>query len=521
MSLKWTILVSGFSLILSGCEIENSFAPLDTSENRARPTMPSELMGEWYADSLELSWQDRSQSETYFEISWQTDTQGWSVPVFPVENSEHHSISEIPAGQQLTVRIRAGNSYGESAWLTWTSEIPGSSDGEADDDQTGAGDDIDVPAKPEFATVPGTPVYHPILREGRVGVQLYMGRDDGVGIDFVVVSEGYTEAQLGQFVQDAQQRVDEAFDFHPLRTHLPAWNIHFLSLASLESGADHAIEQGNLVDTRFGAHYWCGNTERLLCIDTNTVFRSVAEYVPQYDEILVLVNSSKYGGAGYSSGIATASLASAVVNLIRHEVAHSFAHLGDEYTYGRTSPPANEPSAMNLTLNSDPHTVKWTRWIDSPDSVVLDSGDGVGIFEGGAYVSSGVFRPMETSMMRQLGQPFGPVNSEAWAMAVYNGVEPVADFQPDTGDVTLPVGQAIWFALNPLYGAGSLNVQWQINNEDQPASEDSPFYFLLKGIEPGEFTVTATVTDSSGVVHQEMHTSARQVLNWQVTITED
>ncbi|EAR10421.1 protein containing fibronectin type III domains [Reinekea sp. MED297] len=509
-------------VLLSGCELSNEFAPLDTKDSQQQPSMPQALTGDWYSDSLELSWQDASEEENFFELRWRSDLESWSVPVFTAANTEHLSVTSIPAGNHLTVQLRAGNSHGESSWLSWDTPIPesfGSNDGDNGSDPNDGS--VNVPDRPQFSTVPGEPVYHAITVSGEQGAQLYMGRNDGVGIDLVVVSEGYTEAQLEQFVQDAQLRVDQAFDYHPLRTHLPAWNIHILSLASAESGADHATAQGELVDTRFGANFWCGGTERLLCVDANSVFREVANYVPQYDEILVLVNSEKYGGAGYGSGIATASLASAVVNLIRHEIGHSFAHLADEYTYGGSSPPSSEPAAANVTLNNDPFTIKWNHWIEDPSQVVLNQGDQVGVWEGGSYVSTGVYRPLETSIMRQLGQPFGPVNAEGWASAVYDAVDPVLTYHPQETNLSMSLGQSMWFALNPLYDETNLSVTWFVDGEPQTVAADDPLYFLFTASAAGTAEVSAIITDQSGVIRKDLTTRARQELNWQLMVSEE
>ena len=299
---------------------------------------------------------------------------------------------------------------------------------------------------------------------------------------------------------------------------MPGWNVHLLALPSNESGADHATEKGNLVDTRFGANFWCGNTERLLCISSSAVFSEVAKHVPQYDEILVLVNTSKYGGAGYGSGIATASLANATIDLIRHEIAHSFAGLGDEYTYGRTTIPVNEPAAANLTLETNPTAVKWKHWMENPSTVVIDQGTGVGLWEGGQYLSEGVYRPTNHSLMRSFGQPFGLVNSEQWALSVYDYIQPIVNRSPEAGNVKLSPNTSHWFALESIYAADQVNVVWSVNGTKVTASADSPFYLNFKPQAPGQYLIKAEVTDKTGVIRKNLESKASQTLSWIVEV---
>ncbi len=429
-------------------------------------------------------------------------------------SGDHYSFAGLPTSGNVYIRLWTYlgmtweyNDYG----FVITMSEPSKTDNENSENIVNSD-------KPAFETIAGKNNYHTLNYSGNEGLQLYTGRDDGVGIDLVVVAEGYTKAQLGQFVRDAQNFIDEAFDFYPLDQHMPAWNIHFLSLPSNQSGADNESQQGVLVDTRFGANFWCGNTERLLCVKTSTVLSTVAEYVPQYDEILVMVNSQKYGGAGYGVGIATVSLADAVVNLIRHEMGHSFAHLADEYTYGKTAPPSKEPTAANVTLEAEPSNLKWKHWLDNPSDVVLNQGDGVGLFEGGVYVAQGVYRPKKNTIMRAFGQPFGEVNAEAWALSVYEHVDPILSTVPSSGDVSVAVGSSTWFALESLYSAEEMIVHWSVNGALVDSSTEDPFYWLFQPESAGVYLISVVVQDDSGTIRRDLDTTARQTIQWYVEV---
>ena len=105
---------------------------------------------------------------------------------------------------------------------------------------------------------------------------------------------------------------------------------------------------------------------------------------------------------------------------------HSFAGLADEYDYGSSSAsaPTSEPSQPNVTINNDSTTVKWKIWMDDQNAVLCgqNSPSCVGLFEGGKYVETGVWRPVYNSIMRALNYPFYVVNMEAWTMAVYEAL---------------------------------------------------------------------------------------------------
>ncbi len=513
MKLFKTIILVGLLSTLGGCNPSTEDFPAPEADSNTDdwlvPAMPVDLSYQWQGDELEVSWQDVSSSELYFEIGFQFDIGEWSDSQKVGENINSVSLGPFNNLGPFVVGIRSGNSSGVSDWATL--EV-------LDQDYDEEISDSGLANKPSFKTVPGKVNLHEIDVSHPEGAHLYMGRDDGKGVDMVVVAEGYRADQLSIFISNAIELIDAAMDFHPIHKHLPAWNIHLLALPSNESGADNSTDYGDLVDTRFGARFWCNNIERLLCIDASGVSSEVARHVPQYDEILVLVNSEKYGGAGYSSGIATASLHDSAVDLIRHELGHSFAKLGDEYTYGKSSAPSREPTAANTTLESDPAKVKWKHWINNGTNAITNYGEGIGVWEGAEYYSHGVFRPTQNSLMKSFGEPFYEVNSEAWALAVYEYISPIIGIQPQMVNVDMQLGSSLWFGLESLYDASTVSVTWTLENQQQEISTDSPFLYLFEPELPGTYELTATVTDNTGIIIRQLDSTATQKLSWTIQV---
>ena len=85
------------------------------------------------------------------------------------------------------------------------------------------------------------------------------------------------------------------------------FNVKLVHVISNDNGADGGV-YGPDRDTALGAYFYCSNIERLLCVNTGTVFSVAAADTPEWDAIFVMVNDTKYGGAGYGSGIAVFSV---------------------------------------------------------------------------------------------------------------------------------------------------------------------------------------------------------------------
>ena len=312
---------------------------------------------------------------------------------------------------------------------------------------------------------------------------LYKGRSDGKGLDYVIIADGFQASEMELFRSKAKEFADYILDYDSnLTLEKGAWNIHLLELASKESGADNIDgENGTQVDTALDSYFWCGGTSRLLCTSGSKAAFVIGEFVPQFDKILVLVNSNKYGGAGGS--YATASLGGGQAVAV-HELGHSLAGLADEYEYGSNSAPTYEPSQPNVTINNDANTVKWKHWLDED----AGSNGPVGLFEGGLYVHENVWRPTSNSIMRNLGKPFYQVNAEAWALSVYRIVGVSYGHTPTITEVSQVSGTDTLFRVEPSMGSSAQKITWQVNDVNQSISNDN-FTFSYGSNENSSFVV--------------------------------
>ncbi|MET9319299.1 M64 family metallopeptidase [Streptomyces sp. NPDC003038] len=297
-------------------------------------------------------------------------------------------------------------------------------------------------------------------------------------LDIVVIGDGYTADELPRFHADARQKWAEVTAVEPYTTYQDLFNVWTVDAVSAASGVSGDPDAGTVRDTALGSYFWCEGIERLLCVDQPKVDAYVAK-VPEADLVIVLANSTKYGGAGYNEpsatlgyeGISTASSGHPKSGQVAiHETGHSLGKLADEYFY--TGSPeyekytGREPADSNSsTLTADRmarQRAKWYRWLgeESPD------GGAVGAYEGGGYFVTGLYRPTDNSMMRVLGKPFNLPGVESMVAGFYQHVRIATPLTP-TGR-TLRTGRTAKVAVPRLHGPDGRQpvVRWYLDGRE-------------------------------------------------------
>ncbi|MGH4031766.1 M64 family metallopeptidase [Actinomycetota bacterium Odt1-20B] len=263
----------------------------------------------------------------------------------------------------------------------------------------------------EKTTIKGDGDVVPIVQKGPVDAKL----------DVVFVGDGYTASQQEDFHADVRAKWAKIAAVEPYASYKDLFNVWAVDAVSQDTGVSGDPTADVRRNTALGSYFFCDNTERLLCVDTNKV-EAYASKAADPDLVIVLANSTKYGGAGYNDitspsgydGIATASSDHAQSDQVAiHETGHSLGKLADEYWYDDSSYTGPEPGDSNISTLSaadmSAQQKKWYRWIGqtSPD------GGAVGAYEGGGYHAHGLNRPTENSIMRTLGREFNLPGREA------------------------------------------------------------------------------------------------------------
>jgi hypothetical protein len=181
-------------------------------------------------------------------------------------------------------------------------------------------------------------------------------------VDVVFVAEGYAVNEWDKFGKDVQRFTDALFDVEPFKSERSKFNVAGVFRPSAESGVDEPTK-GSFKNTVLSASYNALDTPRYLLRNDNRSMRDIAQAVP-YDYVLVLANTSRYGGGGIYNNytIFTADDRRSEVIMI-HEFGHGFANLADEYfgnvAYTDYFPAGVEPYPPNITALLDPNHVKW------------------------------------------------------------------------------------------------------------------------------------------------------------------
>ncbi len=367
-------------------------------------------------------------------------------------------------------------------------------------------------------------------------------------VDLVIVGDGYTAAQEADFMADAQGVASDFFSISPLLEYANYYNLYLLMAASNQSGSDHPPYvdgcgyydptccgdpamlsdplQGQMVDTAFDSRFCANWIHRLLVADEGKVMAAVGSAIPEWDQILVIVNDQTYGGSGGT--IAVVSMNYAAVDVAQHEYGHSFANLADEYESPYPGyPPCSDvpgspygPCEANVTDITLRQQIKWSPWIlGSTPIPTPEQGqyDGlVGLFEGARYQATGIYRPGLNCIMRALGYQFCQVPSQEYVLTLYRGgwgepFEGISIIEPGTAQpvtptlsLTHPAVQVFSAETLAPEGGPPLEITWLDNGVPIPDANTEVFTYTTSSNAGGLHAITLHVKDATPLVNPLM-----------------
>ena len=337
-------------------------------------------------------------------------------------------------------------------------------------------------------------------------------------VDIAILGDGYTAAQMDKYKNDVQAAMTQFFSVEPFHEYRNFFNVHRIDVVSSQSGADHP-ERASFVNTALDAAYNCTGIQRLICVNNGKVFTILGNSVnsSQRDIVLVIVNDSEYGGSGGS--VAVASTHVEVLELILHELGHSFGLLADEY--GGPPPPACnntiEPFAANATKATDRALIKWNHWIDASTPIpTFSTLQGVpGLYEGAVYCDAGLYRPTSGSRMRFLGRPYEQINTEQLIRRIYNFVSPIDASAPNVTDITLTTAQSQAFSVTSLATfSNTIRIDWFLDGVFQSTGTG----FSVNNLISGPHVVDAVVKDNTPLVRKDTENLLNETRRWNVTV---
>ncbi|MDW8382821.1 MAG: M64 family metallopeptidase [Verrucomicrobiota bacterium] len=283
-------------------------------------------------------------------------------------------------------------------------------------------------------------------------------------INLLILSEGYTAVQLGQFLRDATNLIQTFFGAEPYQAYRRHFNAYAISVASAQSGSDHPTTGGPYRNTYFNSAYEF--YDYVITIPPNgldpnpangmgKVEQLINTWLPETDIVVLLVNDIQPGGSSGLGGPAGRSNRKPMItalnpfppysDIVVHESGHFFAGLVDEYS----SPyPGYVPvEAPNATRKTNRAEIPWRAWIE-PDTPIPTPASWswagvIGLFEGAQYQSAGWYRPKWDCKMRTLGSPFCEVCREQIVLRIYEKVQLYDRVYPVNTNI-------VWSSFSPL-----------------------------------------------------------------------
>jgi hypothetical protein len=367
------------------------------------------------------------------------------------------------------------------------------------------------------------------LAQASITQLLVTGADDD-RIVVVFLSEGYTQSQLPKFQTDATKALAKFLGTVPYNEYSSFFNAYAISVASEDSGADHPLS-ADYRNTFFSSTFYSYQIERLLTIPPNDLdgawmhgegrVDSLLQLLkPTYDIVIVVVNDGEYGGSGGS--IAVISTHSASADVAVHELGHSFAYLGDEYSDPYPGyPDIEEPNTTRTTIRSD---IKWNKWIldttplPTPDSSGYSSL--VGLFEGAHYHATGWYRPKHTCTMRSLGVPFCEVCREQLVLSIYRYLRPVESFSPEGTAISLGGADSVLLEVSPLVPAThSISLQWSTDGQRLQGERGTTLLLRGTSLGNGDHSIRVDAVDSTTYVRSDPMELLRDSVVWSTHVS--
>ncbi|HWR17891.1 MAG TPA: IgA Peptidase M64 [Terriglobales bacterium] len=197
-------------------------------------------------------------------------------------------------------------------------------------------------------------------------IELQKSGDPTVKVDFLILGDGYTAAEMPKFEKDARRLMDILFSTSPFKEHRADFNVWGLCPPAEQSGISRP-STGIYRKSPVGATYDAFDSERYVLTFDNKAFRTIAQFAP-YDVVEILTNTNTYGGGGIFNLYSTVAADSGWSPYVFvHEFGHHFAGLGDEYYTSDVSyAPATkriEPWDPNVTALLDKKDFKWADMV--------------------------------------------------------------------------------------------------------------------------------------------------------------
>lgn len=244
-------------------------------------------------------------------------------------------------------------------------------------------------------------------------IALHTAGESNRCLDVVFVPAGYAEHEKEKMYADLKLYTSHFFAKKPFSDAKDKINIWGVERFDSQSGIP-GLKNSTADFNDLGMHYNTFGSERYLMTEQLWNLHDAILGV-EYDQIVIICNSEVYGGGGIYNFYASTYLDKENPFVLVHEFGHSFGALADEYSSndsdaGLVSMEV-EPWERNITSMKD-FSSKWGDMIKKdtpiPTPCTKQYKETIGVFEGAAYQTKGMYRPYQDCLMRS-DKPFCPV----------------------------------------------------------------------------------------------------------------
>lgn len=338
----------------------------------------------------------------------------------------------------------------------------------------------------------------PCAAQYRLDTLVYAGDSRNI-TDIVFLGDGFTQSELSKFVKKTKEFTDYFFKKEPWKRYRSMFNVFYVQTPSKVSGAGKTPDAP--IDNFYGTTFGCAGVDRMPWpTDMDKVYEVLNSTKPDYDLVIILVNSTKYGGAGNEYyKMMCVSLESSSKETVCHEAGHSFAGLADEYWYDRKNESPNDARQIN--------PVKWQRWVGTENVGVYPFED-----------TEGWYRPHENCLMRYLNREYCAVCRETIIEKIHSITKNIVSYTPSVRRNTIETDSSLTFRLNLLVPSpNTLRVEWKLDDSLVARNIDT-LRLSCNDMTEGSHKLVASVEDTIQLVrvtgHSKIHLST---VTWRIT----
>lgn len=328
-------------------------------------------------------------------------------------------------------------------------------------------------------------------------------------INVVILGDGFMAHEMPSFISAARNFATAFNDYDPFKQYHKYLNFFTISTPSVESGInnpgtapDAYSDQPVLKVNNFYGGTFGTSIHRLVVVTrTALVYDVLASNFPEYDMIVILFNTTFYGGSGGAFATFTLNTNANLVGI--HEIGHSFGKLSDEYWAGSQYAREN----INMTKEARQEHVRWKDWLGTIN---------IGIYPHGTTNEMAQWmKPANANcLMETLNKHYCVVCKEATVEQIFSLVNPIDKTTPNA-DSTVHVTQQQDFKLDLIEpNPNTLKVLWNLNGENIEGTDKVTLKPENLNLEVS--TLTATVVDETPMSRKDQTLRTRSV-SWTIT----